>query len=433
VHTINSANLFIGKALQSPSATARLSVVEGLRQAIVEGQRTQNACFISLLMFFSGCTHQQTVTVKYPIWGEEHYLNADDTGPIRHMLVLTPAQPDSARACLLIVHGMNEHIGRYGDIARYFADRFIVAGMDLTAHGLSNPVLLQAHKSIAAGASAYNASRAYLEQAQLRDLQPMRNDLEQALVYLIKRCDKLTGNNPRPVFMLSHSLGSLVSASYLLQTKNEALKARIKGIIFSGPAFSVTEVPGWRGWFQNPFIRFTFHTHEHFLNPHDESLPLLLFNQLLALVTVPLQDGMIELVSLPGLRKLFSPAVPAWVEQHLSDSEAERIRQRNDNYIIRRSIMRYVLGVEQEIIRFRRNMTGFDTPYLLIYSEQDPITPAWGNIDFAEVTRNKHEHNEVMLLNGKSHHEQLFSTPALREQILQKIDAWMERRMENGL
>jgi alpha-beta hydrolase superfamily lysophospholipase len=159
----------------------------------------------------------------------------------------------------------------------------------------------------------------------------------------------------------------------------------------------------------------------------------MLFNQLLALVTVPLQDGMIELVSLPGLRNLFSPTNPDWVEEYLSDSEEERIRQRYDNYITRRSVLRYVLGVEQEIIRFRRNMAGFDTPYLLIYSEQDPITPAWGNIDFAAVTRNKHEHNELMPLNGKSHHEQLFSTPALREHILHKIDEWIERRIGNGL
>jgi alpha-beta hydrolase superfamily lysophospholipase len=386
-----------------------------------------------LLMVCSGCSNRQTVTVKYPIWGEEHYLNSDETGSIRHIEILSPSQPDSARACLLIVHGMNEYIGRYGDIARHFSDRFIVAGMDMTAHGLSNPVLLTAHKSIKAGASAYDASHAYLEQAQLRDLQPMRSDLEQALDYLIKHCDKLSGNRLRPVFILSHSLGSLVSASYLLQTKNEAFKSRIKGIVFSGPAFSVTEVPGWRGWFQNPFIAFTFHTHEHFLNPHDEALPLLLFNQLLALVTVPLQDGMIELVSLPGLRNLFSPTTPDWVEEYLSDSEEERVRQRNDNYIIRRCIMRYVLAVEQEIIRFRRNMAGFNTPYLLIYSELDPITPAWGNIDFAAATHNNHGHNELMLLTGKSHHEQLFSTPTLREQILQQIDGWLERRIGSGL
>lgn len=383
-------------------------------------------------MFSSKCAYQQTVTVKYPVWGEEHYLNTEDKGSTRYMQILSPAKPDSARACLLIVHGMNEHIGRYGHVARHFSDRFIVGGMDLTAHGLSNPVLLKAHKSIEAGASTYDASRAYLEQVQLRDLQLMCNDLEQALDYLLKQYDKLSAHSSRPVFILSHSLGSLVCASYLLQTKNADLKSRIKGIVFCGPAFAVTQVPGWRGWFQNPFIAFTFHTHEHFLNPHDGPLPLMLFNQLLALVTVPLQDSIIELVSLPGLRNLFSPGRPAWVEEYLSDSEKERLRQRNDNYIIRRCIMRYVLGVEQEIIRFRRNMARFDIPYLLIYSDQDPITPAWGNIDFIEVTLNNHEHNEVMQLTGKNHHEQLFSTPALREQILHKIDNWMDRCMEKG-
>ena len=77
-------------------------------------------------------------------------------------------------------------------------------------------------------------------------------------------------------------------------------------------------------------------------------------------------------------------------------------------------------------------MARFDIPYLLIYSEQDPITPAWGNIDFAAATHSKHKHNELMPLTGKSHHEQLFSAAALREQILHKIDGWIERRIGNG-
>jgi alpha-beta hydrolase superfamily lysophospholipase len=388
--------------------------------------------YILLLMLCSGCSYQQMVKEKYPLWGEEHYLDSDETGSIRHMQILTPARPDSASACLLIVHGMNEHVGRYGDIARHFSDRFIVAGIDMTAHGLSNTVLMKADKSIEAGASAYDAGDAYLEQAQLGDLQPLRDDLNLALSHLLNHCDKLSVNKPLPVFILSHSLGSLVSASYLLQTDNEAVKSRIKGIILTGPAFSVTEVPGWRGWFQNPFIWFSFHTHEHFLNPHDEPLPLLLFNQMLALITVPLHDGIFELLSLPGLRNVFSPAGPAWVEEHLSDSEEERIRQRNDNYIIRRCVLRYVLGIEKEIIQFRQNMAAFSTPYLLIYSEQDPITPAWGSTDFAAVTRDKHEHNELMVLTGKNHHEQLFSTPILREQILHKIDDWLEQRISRS-
>ena len=388
--------------------------------------------YILMLMLCSGCSYQQMVKEKYPLWGEEHYLDSDETGSIRHMQILTPARPDSASACLLIVHGMNEHVGRYGDIARHFSDRFIVAGIDMTAHGLSNTVLMKADKSIEAGASTYDAGPAYLEQAQLGDLQPLRDDLNLALSHLINHCDKLSVNKSLPVFILSHSLGSLVSTSYLLQTDNEAVKSRIRGIILTGPAFSVTEVPGWRGWFQNPFIWFSFHTHEHFLNPHNEPFPLMLFNQMLALITVPLQDGIFELLSLPGLRNVFSPTGPAWVAEHLSDSEEERIRQSNDNYIIRRCVLRYVLGVEKEIIHFRQNMAAFYTPYLLIYSEQDPITPAWGNTDFAAVTRDKHEQNELMVLTGRNHHELLFSSAALREQILHKIDNWLEQRLENG-
>ncbi|CAA9892340.1 conserved hypothetical protein [Candidatus Methylobacter favarea] len=371
------------------------------------------------------------VTVKYPLWGEEHSLAVNKAGSIRRLQMLTPAQPHSARACLLIVHGMNEHIGRYGEIARYFADRFIVAGMDMTAHGLSNPVLMKAHKSIEAGALAYDVSRAYLEQAQIRNLQPLRNDLEQALAYLIDYSNKASGKSPLPVFILSHSLGSLVSASWLLQAGNAASTAAITGIIFTGPAFAVTEVPGWRGWFQNPLIRFSFHTHEHFLNPHREPLLLLLWHQLLALLSVPVQDGLIELLSLPGLRNLFSPTRPDWVVEYLSDWPEERSRLRRDNYCIRRCILRYVLAVEKEIILFRRRMAAFAIPYLLIYSEHDPITAAWGNSDFAAVTYTRHPHNEQMVLAGKSHHEHLFSSPALRKQILRKIDSWLELRLGN--
>ncbi|MGR9116287.1 MAG: alpha/beta fold hydrolase [Gammaproteobacteria bacterium] len=388
------------------------------------------SCFSMIWMMCSGCSHPHKVTSKYPLWGEEIYLNAANNQTPRHLQILQPEPAANADGCLLIVHGMNEHSGRYGDIARHFADRFIVAAVDLTAHGLSNSELLSAHNKIKAGATAYDAGKAYLEQAQLRNLQAMRDDLDRALHYLTDYCDSISQNAKLPVFILSHSLGSLVSASYLLEMGDDVLKARIQGIVFSGPAFAVTEVPGWRGWFQNPFIWFTFHTHEHFLNPHNEALPLLLFNQLFSLVTVPLQDGIIELVSLPGLRTLFAPTGPSWVAEHLSDSEEERIRLNNDQYMIRRSIMRFVLAIEKEIISFREHMERFDVPYLLIYSDQDPITPSWGNIDFTAVSQHNHTDNAVMVLTGKSHHEQLFSEPVLRAQILQKIDLWLQHRLD---
>lgn len=375
-----------------------------------------------LPLIVSGCSHSQIATEPYPIWGESIFLTTENGEFRRHMQIRQPEQSSNIEACILIVHGMNEHTGRYTEIARHFAGRYLVAGIDMTAHGLSNAVYLEAHQSLKAGADEFDVGSAFLQQAQLRNLDAMRADLDLAVKQLRQRCDESAGT-AKPLVILSHSLGSLVSASYLLEAK---LQDTVDGIIFTGPAFAVTEVPGWRGWFQNPLIRFTYHTQEHFLHPHDEAFPLMLFNQFIALLTVPLQNFIIEFLSLPGLRNLFSPGSPDWVAAYLSDWEVERLRHKHDPYIMHRSILRYVQGVQKEIIRFRRNMADFDTPYLLIYSEFDPITAAWGNIDFAAVTLEKHPLNEVMPLIGKSHHEQLFSEPGLRRKVLNKIDLWLE-------
>jgi alpha-beta hydrolase superfamily lysophospholipase len=373
-----------------------------------------------------GCAHRQFVTKAYPRWGEELWLARNGRDSLLSMRVQLPQNPSAAPACLLIVHGMNEYIGRYGEIAAYFARRFIVAGFDLYAHGLSNPTLLAADRAIAAGAGHFDVSDAYLAQAGLRDLAPMREDFDRALRRLTALCDA-QGPPGRPVFILSHSLGSLVTATYLLEHGQE----RVQGIVFSGPAFSVTEIPGWRGYFQTPFVKLAFHAEEHFLRPQGEPLPLMIANQALALVTVPLLDGLFSALSWPGLRSVFSPVTPNWVPDYLTDWEEERARHRADAYIIRRSILRYVKGIEEEIVRFRRHMSEFSTPYLLIYSGRDPITPAWGNHDFAAKTLARHPDNQLLPLVDKSHHEHFFSAPPLRDELLERIDDWLDRRLKS--
>ncbi|BBA33084.1 uncharacterized protein sS8_1122 [Methylocaldum marinum] len=378
-----------------------------------------------------GCAHQQFVTQPYPRWGEELWLSRTDRDAPLPMRVRMPARPAAAPACLLIVHGMNEYIGRYHEIAAHFANRFIVAGFDLYAHGLSNPTLLAADRAIAGGASEFDVSGAFLAQSGLRNLDPMRRDLDQVLRRLIEICDR-RGRPDLPIFILSHSLGSLIAASYLLErTPGDDPRGRIQGIIFSGPAFSVTEVPGWRGYFQTPIVKLSFYAEEHFLRSHGEPLPLLIANQALALSTVPVLDGLFELLSWPGLRRVFSPTTPGWVPEYLSDWEEERARHRVDGYIIRRSILRYVKGVEEEIVRFRRRMAEFAMPYFLIYSAGDPITPAWGNQDFAAKTSEKHRDNLILPIIDKVHHEHLFSAPPLRDELLGKIEAWLDRRLKS--
>ena len=70
---------------------------------------------------------------------------------------------------------MNEHIGRYGEVAHYFARQFFVAGIDLaTRTACRNPVLQQADQALAAGAGRQEVGDAFLAQSLLHDREPLR-------------------------------------------------------------------------------------------------------------------------------------------------------------------------------------------------------------------------------------------------------------------
>lgn len=380
-----------------------------------------------MLVTLSGCAHHPFVTTPYPRWGEETTVGQDGEAPLI-LRTLLPEQLDQSTACILLVHGMNEHIGRYGEVARYFSRHFFVAGFDHYAHGLSNPELRRADQALAEGVERVDVGEAYLAQSALYDLEPLRQTFGRAFNAFMTQCDAQDGSQ-RPVFFVAHSLGGLVAASYLLKHSAESgLRQRLQGVVFLAPAFSVSEPPGWRGWVANPLIKLSFHAETHFLQPQHEPLPLLLFNQVFSLLTVPVLDGLFEVFSWPGLRNIFTPVSPAWVTDYLTDSDLEKARLRADHWIVRRSLLRYVKGIEQEVVNFRRQMADFSIPYYLIYAELDPITPAWGNEDFAEATL-KHNHaNKVWKLPGLVYHQQVFLKEPLRTELLDSITQWIQRQ-----
>lgn len=380
-----------------------------------------------LLITLSGCAHHPFVATPYPRWGEETVIGQGGEAPLI-LRTLPPAQPDQSTACVLLVHGMNEHIGRYGEVARYFSRHFFVAGFDHYAHGLSNPVLHRADQALVSGAEQVDVGDAYLAQSALYDLEPLRQTFGRALQAFIAQCDA-QGDPQRPVFIVAHSLGGLVAASYLLKQPQSALAQRLQGVVFLAPAFAVSEPPGWRGWIANPLIKLSFHAETYFLHPHHEPLPLLLFNQAFSLVTVPVLDGLFEVFSWPGLRNFFTPVSPAWVTDYLTDSDVEKARLRADHWIVRRSLLRYVKGIEQEVVNFRRQMEDFSIPYYLIYSERDPITPAWGNEDFVESSLKHSANNKVWKLPGLVYHQHVFLEEPLRTELLESIEQWIHRQM----
>ena len=388
---------------------------------------TAGMVFFLLLIMLSGCVHRPYVMASYPRWGNEIAIEQGGEEPL--ILRTLQAQSSQASACVLLVHGMNEHIGRYGEVARYFSQRYFVAGFDHYAHGLSNPVLRRADQALTEGADRADVSDAFLAQSALYDLEPLRQTLGFALQAFMAQCDA-QDHSQRPVFIVAHSLGGLVTASYLLKHQNESdLSKRLRGVVFLAPAFAVSEPPGWRGWVANPLIKLSFYAETHFLHPQREPLPLLLFNQLLSLVTVPVLDGLFEVFSWPGPRNFASPTSPVWVTDYLTDSEEEKARLRADGWIVRRSLLRYVKGIEGEVVRFRREMADFSIPYYLIYSELDPITPAWGDEDFARVTLQHNPANEVLKLPGLPYHQHVFMQEPARTELLQKIERWLDRRL----
>jgi alpha-beta hydrolase superfamily lysophospholipase len=111
-------------------------------------------------------------------------------------------------AVLLIVHGLAEHSGRYGNVVNYFVPRgYAVYGIDHLGHGHSD------------------GPRAYVERFQ--------DFLDPLKVFLDRIRDWQPG---APIFLVGHSLGGLISAAYLLDQPDE-----LAGAILSAPS---VKMPG---------------------------------------------------------------------------------------------------------------------------------------------------------------------------------------------
>ena len=115
---------------------------------------------------------------------------------------------DDAKACVLLAHGLAEHTGRYEHLAARFNERGVaVVGPDHMGHGASP------------GARVYLKSFSeYLE-----PMQALRARIDQWYP-------------GRPVFLMGHSMGGLISAHLLLESQ-----AAFQGAMLSGPAFHAVD------------------------------------------------------------------------------------------------------------------------------------------------------------------------------------------------
>ena len=112
------------------------------------------------------------------------------------------------KGAIIIVHGLGEHSGRYGNLVDYFLPQgFAIYGFDLLGHGKSE------------------GEREFVHQYE---------DFTEILtIYKNKVKSRQPG---KPIFLLGHSMGGLIAAEYLIDHSRE-----FDGAIISAPLIAVPD------------------------------------------------------------------------------------------------------------------------------------------------------------------------------------------------
>lgn len=136
---------------------------------------------------------------------QEGYLKGVRDTDIFYQYWLPEGEP---KATLLVVHGVREHSGRYMNVVKHLVPSgYGVYGIDHIGHGKSD------------------GERVYVERFQ---------DYTKTL----KKCfDMIREWQPeRPIFLIGHSMGGLISTAFLLEHQDE-----LSGAVLSAPSIKVSD------------------------------------------------------------------------------------------------------------------------------------------------------------------------------------------------
>lgn len=156
---------------------------------------------------------------------EEFTFDSRDMRTKIHAVKYSPS--GEKKACLIIAHGMGEHIGRYSEIAEFLAEQgIVVAGADMLGHGKT----VTDEKDF-----GY-----FCEQ-----------DPATVVVRDVHRLKKLiqAENIDLPVFVMGHSMGSFLIRNYI-----EMYGSGINGAVIMGSG-TVSPAALWAGGCITTFLR----------------------------------------------------------------------------------------------------------------------------------------------------------------------------------
>jgi len=273
----------------------------------------------------------------------ENHFTTPDGSTIYTQAWLPDAKP---KAIILIVHGLGEHSGRYGNYVDYFVPRgYALYGFDTRGHGRTS------------------GPRGYVER-----FDRFVDDVD-------RRAAQARSDWPgKPLFVLAHSLGSLMGLSYARQYPD-----RLNGLIVTGTALQdALELPPWKRSLATVLSRVT--------------------------PTLKMNSG----VALSGLSH--DPAVIAAYEADPLTHPWATPR----------------LATEAEVVRaqIRQGAATWQVPTLMLHGGADPICLTEGALQFAAQT-------PAGLVDYRTYsglYHEIHNEPE-KEQVFRDIEAWLQPRL----
>ena len=253
------------------------------------------------------------------------------------------------RAIILIVHGLGEHSGRYGNYVDYFVPRgYALYGFDTRGHGRSS------------------GPRGYVER------------FDRFVEDVDRRAAQARSDWPgTPLFVLAHSLGSLMGLSYARQYPD-----RLNGLIVTGTALQdALEMPAWKRSLATVLSRVT---------------PTLKMNNGMPLSSLSHDPAVIAAFEA-------DPLTHPWATPRLA-TEAEVVRA-----------------------QIRQGAATWQVPTLMLHGGADPVcVPEGARLFAAQTPPGLVEYRAYPGLYHEIHNE------PEKEQVFSDIEAWLQTRLRAG-
>jgi len=251
------------------------------------------------------------------------------------------------KAILLVVHGLAEHSGRYMNVVNHLVPSgYAVYGIDHVGHGKSD------------------GKRVYVERFQ---------DYTKTLKNYF---DMIREWHPKkPIFLIGHSMGGLISAAYLLEHQDE-----LSGAVLSGPSIKV---------------------------PDNISKAIIFIGKLLSMI-IP-KAGLIQLDAEGVSRD------PAVIDAYVNDS------------LVCTGKITARLGAEllKTMQRVTKNATKIKLPIMIVQGSDDKLVDPSGAQLFYDLVGSRDK--TIKFYTGFYH--EVFNEPE-HEQVLNGVKTWIEAHLD---